>query len=75
VRQTLGAVLLAKGDTKGAREAFGASLARTPNNAWALFGLREAYAREGLKREAKAAEERFKRAWMAGKPDIDLGRL
>ncbi|HYC45233.1 MAG TPA: hypothetical protein VED01_07065 [Burkholderiales bacterium] len=75
VRQTLGAVLLAKGDTRGAREAFGASLARTPSNAWALYGLREAYARAGLKREAKAVDERFQRAWISGKPAIELSKL
>ncbi|HEV7800996.1 MAG TPA: tetratricopeptide repeat protein, partial [Burkholderiales bacterium] len=75
VRQSLGAVLLLKGDTKGAREAFGASLARTPNNAWALYGLGQAYAREGLPREAKAVDERFTRAWMGGKTKIDLTAL
>jgi tetratricopeptide (TPR) repeat protein len=63
VRQTLGAVLLLKGDSKAARAAFGASLARTPNNAWALYGLAQAYSQAGLKREAKAVEARFTRAW------------
>lgn len=75
VRQSLGAVLLLKGDAKGAREAFGESLARTPNNSWALYGLQQAYAREGLKREAKAVEERFSRAWMGAKVRIDLRTL
>ncbi|HET7158414.1 MAG TPA: tetratricopeptide repeat protein [Burkholderiales bacterium] len=75
VRQSLGALLLLKGDTKAAREAFGESLARTPNNAWALYGLGQAYAREGLKREAKAVDERFTRAWVGEKAKIDLKRL
>jgi tetratricopeptide (TPR) repeat protein len=75
VRQTLGAVLLQQGDTKGARDAFGESLARTPNNAWALYGLREAYAREGLPREAKTVEERFARAWIGERRRIDLASL
>ncbi|MGZ9006362.1 MAG: tetratricopeptide repeat protein, partial [Burkholderiales bacterium] len=75
VRQTLGAVLLMTGDTKAAREAFGESLARTPNNAWALYGLQQAYAREGKKREAKVVEERFTRAWTGGKASIQLARL
>ena len=39
VRQTLGRGLLMKGDAQAARDAFGESLARTPNNAWALYGL------------------------------------
>src|SRR6185436_11671643 len=75
VRQSLGGVLLLKGDAKAAREAFGASLARTPNNAWALYGLSAAYAREGLQREAKAVDERFGKAWMGGREKIELARL
>jgi tetratricopeptide (TPR) repeat protein len=75
VRQTLGAVLLQKGDTKGAREVFGESLARTPNNAWALYGLREAYSREGLAHQAKAVNEHFARAWIGDRKAIDLGSL
>jgi tetratricopeptide (TPR) repeat protein len=75
VRQSLGAVLLLKGDTKGARQAFGESLARTPNNAWALHGLAQAYEREGLKREAKAVEERFTRAWIGETRKLDLASL
>ncbi len=75
VRQSLGALYLLKGDNKAAREAFGASLARTPNNSWALYGLSQAYARDGLKREAKAVDERFNRAWMGEKKKIDLARL
>ena len=75
VRQSLGALLLAKGDAKGARQAFGEALARTPNNAWALYGLAEAYSRDGMTREAKAVSERFSRAWMGEKQGVDLARL
>jgi len=75
VRQSLGAVLLLKGDAKSARAAFGESLARTPNNAWALYGLGQAYAREGLKREAKIVQDRFERAWIGDKKAIDLATL
>jgi tetratricopeptide (TPR) repeat protein len=75
VRQSLGALLLLKGDSEGARRAFGDSLARTPNNAWALYGLKEAYARAGLKREARAVEERFARAWMGERSRLELAAL
>ena len=75
VRQTLGAVLLQKGDMKAAREVFGESLARTPNNAWALYGLSEAYSREGLTRQAKAVDEHFARAWIGERKAIDLASL
>jgi len=64
VRQSLGALLVLRGQTERAREVFGQSLARTPNNAWALFGLSEAYAREGRKREARVVARRFERAWI-----------
>jgi tetratricopeptide (TPR) repeat protein len=75
VRQSLGALLLMKGDTKDAREAFGESLVRTPNNAWALYGLAQAYAREGSKRQAQAVEARFSRAWIGERRKIDLATL
>jgi tetratricopeptide (TPR) repeat protein len=75
VRQSLGALLVLKGDTQAARAAFGESLARTPNNAWALYGLSQAYAREGLKREAKTVDERFARAWMGDRSKVDLATL
>jgi tetratricopeptide (TPR) repeat protein len=64
VRQSLGALLVLRGETRRAREVFGQSLARAPNNAWALYGLAEAYAREGRKREARAIVRRFERAWI-----------
>jgi len=75
VRQSLGALLLLKGETARARNAFGESLARTPNNAWALFGLAQAYAREGMAREARAVEEQFARVWMGETRHIDLATL
>ena len=75
VRQSLGALLLQKGDTKGARDAFSESLARAPNNAWSLYGLSQAYAREGKAREAKAVEERFMRAWTGGTSKVDIAAL
>jgi tetratricopeptide (TPR) repeat protein len=75
VQQSLGAMLLLNGDAQAARDAFGQALARTPNNAWALYGLSRAYAREGLKREAKAVDDRFQRAWTGDRKSIDLAAL
>ncbi|HKA43015.1 MAG TPA: hypothetical protein VKF40_13590 [Burkholderiales bacterium] len=74
-RQTLGALLVLKGEPTEAREAFAASLARTPNNAWALYGLEQAYKREGKPREARAVEERFLRAWVGDRKRLDLATL
>jgi tetratricopeptide (TPR) repeat protein len=75
VRQSLGALLLLEGDTGAAREAFGAALVKTPNNAWALYGLGQAYARDGKRAEARAVEARFRRAWMGGSEPIRLARM
>jgi tetratricopeptide (TPR) repeat protein len=75
VRQSLGAVLLLKGDAAGARVVFGESLARTPNNAWALYGLAQAYAADGMQREAKSVRSRFSRAWMGGRMRIAIEDL
>ena len=75
VRQSLGALLLLKGDASGARDAFGATLVKTPNNAWALYGLGQAYLREGKRAEAKAVEARFRRAWMGSGEPISFARM
>jgi Flp pilus assembly protein TadD len=75
VRQSLGALQLLKGDTGGARDAFGAALVKTPNNAWALYGLGQAYLREGKRAEARAVEARFRRAWMGSGEPISLARI
>jgi tetratricopeptide (TPR) repeat protein len=75
IRQTLGAAFLMNGDTRAARDAFGASLARRPNNAWALYGLAQAYKREGRLLESQAVEDRFRRAWMGKRKKIDIAAL
>jgi tetratricopeptide (TPR) repeat protein len=75
VRQSLGALLVLRGDTERARAVFAQSLARSPNNAWALYGLAEAYAREGRRREARAVMHRFERAWIGGTTRLSLATL
>jgi tetratricopeptide (TPR) repeat protein len=75
VRQTLGAVLLLKGDAQGARDAFRESLAKTPNNAWALYGLKQTFEKQGMSAEAKEAEKYLARAWSGDRKRLDLQRL
>ena len=75
VRQTLGAALALKGDYQEARDAFRDSLARTPNNGWALYGLAQTYEREGKAREAREVEKYFGRAWTGERARLDLARL
>ena len=75
VRQTLGAVLEMKGEHQKARDAFRDSLARIPNNGWALYGLAQTYARQGMAREAKEVEKHLQRAWTGERARLDLTRL
>ena len=75
VRQTLGALLVLKGEHQRARDIFRDSLARAPNNGWALYGLAQAYARAGKPREAQAVEERLARAWIGDRRQLDLAKL
>jgi tetratricopeptide (TPR) repeat protein len=75
VRQTLGALLALKGEHQRAREVFRDSLARSPNNGWALYGLAQTYAREGMAKEAREVEKYLARAWTGERKRLDLARL
>ena len=75
LRQTLGALLLLKGDAQAARDAFRESLARTPNNAWSLYGLKTSFERQGMASEAREAEKYLARAWSGDRKRLDLQRL
>lgn len=75
VRQTLGAMLLLKGDAQAARDAFRDSLSKTPNNAWSLYGLKTTFERQGMKAEAAEAEKYLARAWSGDRKRLDLQRL
>jgi tetratricopeptide (TPR) repeat protein len=75
VQQSLGAVLLQQGDLDGAEQAFRASLARTPNNGWALYGLSKVYKQRGDTQRAAAAEELLGKAWAGDRAQLDLARL
>ena len=75
VRQSLGAVLVRKGDLDGAEKAFRDSLVQTPNNGWALYGLAEVYKKRGDAKRAAAAEELLRKAWAGDRAQLDLARL
>jgi tetratricopeptide (TPR) repeat protein len=75
VRQTLGSVLALKGDHQRARDVFRDSLARIPNNGWALYGLSQTYARQGMAREARQVDRYLARAWTGDRSRLDLARL
>lgn len=75
VRQTLGAVRLQAGDLAGAEQAFRVALEHAPNNAWALYGLREVYVRRGDARRLRSAESDLEKAWLGQGSGPELGRL
>ena len=75
VRQTLGAVLLLKGDAQGARDAFRESLGKTPNNSWSLYGLKRTFEKQGMAAEAREAEKYLTRAWSGDRKRLDLQGL
>ena len=72
VRQSLAAAQLNAGQTDDAIATFRASLAHTPNNAYALYGLAEALKRKGDNAGAADTETRFRAAWSGiGSPDLN----
>lgn len=75
VRQSLGAAQLASGDAIGARLTFLETLARSPGNGWALYGLAEAQRRLGEQTGRKSTLAAFRRAWLGRKDGIALNRL
>ena len=75
VGQSLAAVLLRLGELDAAEDAFRASLARAPNNGWALYGLSEVYRRMGRPDAAAEVTRRFDEAWAGDRNALELGRL
>jgi tetratricopeptide (TPR) repeat protein len=74
-RQSLGATLLLAGNVDQAEDVLRASLARTPNNGWALFALSEVYRRSGDESSMAAAMELLDKAWMGERGMLNLARL
>jgi predicted Zn-dependent protease len=66
VRQSLGAVLLEAGRAEEAAGVFQDSLMRSPNNAYALYGLMLAQEKLGDRAGAAATKARFEQAWAGG---------
>jgi tetratricopeptide (TPR) repeat protein len=75
VRQSLGIALLSAGDPEEAIRVLQRSLVNYPNNAWALYGLMQAYKAVGETDAAKVTEKLFKKAWSGPGDVIELGRI
>jgi len=74
-RQSLGAVLLLAGNLDNAEKVLRASLMRTPNNGWALFGLMSVYKQRGDESGAQAAKQLLDKAWLGERRTLNLARL
>ena len=75
VGQSLAAVLLRLGELEAAEDAFRASLARAPNNGWALYGLSEVYRRMGRADAVAEVTRLLDEAWAGDRGTLDLERL
>jgi predicted Zn-dependent protease len=72
VRYLLGAHLLRAGQAAEAIPVLKQAILDTPNNAWALYALKEASARTGDPAAAAQYEKLFVNAWAGqGTPDLD----
>lgn len=73
-RQTLGMLLLMDRQYDRAEREFFKTLIKAPNNAYALYGLSEAYRLQGDERSASYAKSLFEEAWMGAEgetPKLD----
>jgi tetratricopeptide (TPR) repeat protein len=75
LRQSLGAALLMDGQLDRAEAEFRRSLAKTPNNGWALYGLKAVYQRRGDAKSVAALERKLSRAWVGSRAQLELARL
>ncbi len=75
VRQTLGAVLDEAGRHAEAEAAYKAALLEAPNNAWTLWGLKQAMAAQGDDLGAAATAELLDEAWVGDDALLDRARL
>jgi tetratricopeptide (TPR) repeat protein len=75
VRQSLGAALLQHGRPDEAERVFRKALEEFPNNAWALYGLREALKIQGQTSAVAEVDERLNAAWVGERDELSLSRL
>jgi tetratricopeptide (TPR) repeat protein len=75
VRQSLGGLLTLAGRLDEAEQVFRESLARAPNNGWALWGLQQVYEKRGDRASARALDKRLSQAWVGSRSQLDLARI
>jgi len=75
VRESLGAVLLMGGDTKGAEQVFRDDLQRNPRNPRSLFGLQQALKAQDRTYDSWFVEKQFRTYWRGGEPQLKIEDL
>lgn len=75
VQQSLGAALLRAGRIDEAEQAFAASLKRSRNNGWALYGMMKVHEARGDEEAAKQTAEVLGHAWAGDRALLDLERM
>jgi len=66
-KQTLAAMVLRSGDGERAEQLFMETLVYSPNNAYAYFGLSEAYRVQGDRRAGRYAKRLYRDAWLGSR--------
>jgi tetratricopeptide (TPR) repeat protein len=75
IRQSLGAAQVLANDLDSAENTFRESLARAPNNGWALYGLTQVYKSRGDQANARAAQKLLDKAWLGQSGALNLAKL
>src|SRR5829696_1820408 len=75
VREVLGGVMLANGDSAGAEKVFRAEILRRPRNGRALFGLAESLRKQGKEGAAKSVQGEFEKAWQYADTKLSVASL
>jgi tetratricopeptide (TPR) repeat protein len=74
-RESLGSVLLMKGDAVAAEKVFREDLDRNPRNPHSLFGLQQALKAQGRDYDAGFVESQFRSSWKGGDTPLKLEDL
>jgi tetratricopeptide (TPR) repeat protein len=74
-RQSLGAALLRAGRVDEAEDVLRSSLARAPNNGWALYGLMKVYDQRDDRASSQTVARLLQRAWLGDSEMLTLARL
>lgn len=75
VRQSLGAALLQQGRAREAERVLRDALEQFPNNAWALYGLREALMAQGNETAVAEIDKQLDAAWVGERTTLSLSQL